>query len=201
MQILKEEVKNKIHEAAVKEFKEKGFKSASMRSIARNSGMTVGNLYRYFQNKEALFSAVVTPAYNMVLHLINEHNHPSIDDQLEEFLEFMANAIVDIFMKQRDALLILIDGSEGTPYENIKCKIVEMIENHNYDSIDYIFPLESEAFTRNNKGRSFISYIISNSFIEGLIKILKDSSEEEEIKYLIIILMRYCFNKLEVRFK
>lgn len=61
MQILKESIKNKILKAASLEFNEKGFQAASMRKIAANAGITPGNIYRYFSNKEKLLEAVVTP--------------------------------------------------------------------------------------------------------------------------------------------
>jgi len=59
MQVLKEKVRIKIVQAAEKEFKELGFEKTSMRTIAANAYMTVGNLYRYYRNKEELFGAVV----------------------------------------------------------------------------------------------------------------------------------------------
>ncbi|SET42544.1 transcriptional regulator, TetR family [Natronincola peptidivorans] len=200
MQVLKDEMRDRILEAAVKEFKDKGFKNASMRSMAKNAGMTVGNMYRYFENKEALFSTIVTPAFDMVVDLINEHNHPDFNEETDAFVEFMADSIVTIFVKHREALLILIDGSEGTSYEKVKCKIIRMIEKHNHESIGCIFPTDPEVLFRNNAERSFICYIMSNSFIEGLIRILKSSTEEKEIKSLVVILMKYCFSKLEERF-
>ena len=54
MQTLKEDVREKIIDSAKNEFLEKGIERASMRDIAAGSGMTVGNLYRYFKNKEEL---------------------------------------------------------------------------------------------------------------------------------------------------
>jgi len=47
MQILKEEVHNKIINAAKEEFLEYGYSGASMRRISKKIGMTVGNIYRY----------------------------------------------------------------------------------------------------------------------------------------------------------
>ena len=47
--------------AARKEFLEKGFEKASMRTIAQAAGMTSAGLYRHFADKEAMFSALVEP--------------------------------------------------------------------------------------------------------------------------------------------
>ena len=59
MQVLKEEVRQRIIKSARREFKKCGFEKASMRSIASSDNMTVGNLYRYYKNKEDLYGAII----------------------------------------------------------------------------------------------------------------------------------------------
>jgi len=51
MQILKDYLRKRIKKSALQEFEKKGFQKSSMRVIAKSSGMTVGNLYRYYQKK------------------------------------------------------------------------------------------------------------------------------------------------------
>lgn len=58
MRPLNEELSRQILFAAKTEFK-KGFRNASMRSIAASVGVTTGAIYRYYSNKEALFDALV----------------------------------------------------------------------------------------------------------------------------------------------
>ena len=48
----------KIQEAAMDEFLDKGFLGASLRQIVKNAGVTTGAFYGYFSSKEA----VVSPA-------------------------------------------------------------------------------------------------------------------------------------------
>ena len=61
MQHTKEEVRSRILEAAELEFDEQGYAGASMRSIVRRAGTSLGNIYRYYPNKEALFLSIVEP--------------------------------------------------------------------------------------------------------------------------------------------
>ena len=61
MQYLKKEVREKILCAAVEEFKQYGYADASIRNIANNAEISLGNIYRYFTNKEALYFAVINP--------------------------------------------------------------------------------------------------------------------------------------------
>jgi AcrR family transcriptional regulator len=46
-------------------FTQKGYASVSIRDICRNAGITAPTLYYYFQNKEALFDAVVRETVTM----------------------------------------------------------------------------------------------------------------------------------------
>ena len=51
-----------ILDCAKQEFLEKGYKDASLRTIAREANTSTGSIYTRFQDKEGLFKAVVEPA-------------------------------------------------------------------------------------------------------------------------------------------
>ena len=51
----------KIQQAALAEFLDKGFLGASLRQIVKNAGVTTGAFYGYFSSKEALFASIVEP--------------------------------------------------------------------------------------------------------------------------------------------
>ena len=59
-QVLKQEYRDLILKSALDEFFNHGYNDASMRNIAKNANMTVGNLYHYYKDKEDLFSALVS---------------------------------------------------------------------------------------------------------------------------------------------
>src|SRR6202142_4412534 len=61
------------HATAV--FYEKGYEGASMRDLARSSGMSLSGLYYYFESKEKL------------LYLIQKHTFTTIVDRLRERLD------------------------------------------------------------------------------------------------------------------
>lgn len=71
-QILKEEIKNKIVSSAISEFYGYGFNDASLRRIAASSNITVGNLYRYFKNKDDLIEYVTSSSYKQLSALITD---------------------------------------------------------------------------------------------------------------------------------
>ena len=53
-----------ILSAAMQEFLEKGYKSASLRNIVKAAGVTTGAFYGYYDSKEDLFEALVGEHYN-----------------------------------------------------------------------------------------------------------------------------------------
>src|SRR5580704_13784110 len=60
---------------ATEVFYEKGYEGASMRDLARSSGMSLSGLYYYFESKEKL------------LYLIQKHTFSTIVERLRERLD------------------------------------------------------------------------------------------------------------------
>lgn len=60
MQYRKDSVYDQILKSALGEFDEKGYEAASIRNIAKQAGTSVGNLYRYFRGKEALYASCLS---------------------------------------------------------------------------------------------------------------------------------------------
>ena len=58
----REEAKNRILEAALQEFSEKGFNQTTMDDVARRVGVSKGALYLYFKSKEELFRGIYEKA-------------------------------------------------------------------------------------------------------------------------------------------
>ncbi len=59
MQVKKKEVKDKILASAKSEFLKHGYEGASLRTIAKNLGLSKGVIYSYFDNKEDIFIELV----------------------------------------------------------------------------------------------------------------------------------------------
>lgn len=130
MQILKEEVKNKIRGAAILEFREKGYEKASMRSIAEAAEISVGNVYRYFKNKETLFDYIVAPVYEMLtMHPQLPMNFQFIEFNFLENQEVLTRLIL-ARKTYRDELNILLSKSKGSKYEDAKLKLIEFIQKN-----------------------------------------------------------------------
>lgn len=57
-----EEKQNRIIESAILEFSDKGFENANTNRIAREANISVGSLFKYFENKTDLFLYIVNLA-------------------------------------------------------------------------------------------------------------------------------------------
>lgn len=55
MQILKDNIRSRILDVAKQQFELKGYSKTSMREIAVDVGVGVGNIYNYFKSKDELF--------------------------------------------------------------------------------------------------------------------------------------------------
>ncbi|MDE2134918.1 MAG: TetR/AcrR family transcriptional regulator [Alphaproteobacteria bacterium] len=87
--------RNKLLEAAAKEFGEMGFHAASISGITRAANVALGTFYVYFDSKEAIFRALVDYMSHLTRAWIAERVGPSTDrldaerKGLQAFIEFV----------------------------------------------------------------------------------------------------------------
>jgi len=193
MQVLKKEVRKTIHQAALLEFYEKGFKDASMRSIAERGGMTVGNLYRYFKSKEDLFYDVISPAYHKIIELTESEyfdlDHP---EEGHKFVEYIANQLIDINRVHRAELLILMEGSEGTRFEGGVAEITALLENKFKQNV--FSKLKNKDLS--NEEDVFFIHVLSTNIIDGMKYIMKHCEDEKKLGILIQRFIYYHFHEI-----
>ncbi len=101
-----------ILEAAFEEFSAKGFKGATIKSIARAAGLqSPALIYWYFPDKEALFNAVLTT--HAPLRGAIEDPASLMDRPPEEVLPMLATAHLDSFDDPAVVRLLRISLSES----------------------------------------------------------------------------------------
>ena len=86
-QMLKDKNRNKIIEETIKIVYKEGSEKVSMRDIANKCNMTVGNLYRYFDNKQSLMTIIYQPFMNSLDCLIKEYTNEAISIKNKNFRE------------------------------------------------------------------------------------------------------------------
>lgn len=191
MQYLKDEIRNKITEEALIEFKEKGYSGASIRSIAKNSGTSAGNIYKYFNGKDDLYETLIGSVYFKVADCISQFSKVELNEQAETvFYELMGN-ILGIIEESSVELSILLNKSAGSRYENCKSTFIGLITEIITGMISYELALKGKKLKD-----GFIIYLLSNSMVESISIILSEKEDSSEAKALILSLIDIFFGSL-----
>ena len=166
MQYLKKDVYNRIYAAAVEEFKACGYANASIRNIAYNAEVSVGNVYRYFTDKESLYLAIINPIIESVKSGIEGGMIIPGASTIEN-----ARHLVTFLMENRDTILIISKG-ETSYYD----KFVDYILDVASSKIKAVLQREIANLDHIVSNESFYS-VITQSFVFSLFKILKDGED------------------------
>lgn len=197
MQYLKEEMRNKILEEALKEFRKKGYQSASIRNIAKNSDTSVGNIYKYFRSKEDLYESLVKPVYTQLMDYIYQFDKVERNEKTEDIFIQLMEKIMEIFNTDNKELSILLNKSEGSRYENCKNDCVDFITRTATDVMEYQLSLQHKKLENN-----FIIYLLSFNLVESIAIILREKDNGKEVRKLILELINIMFfdliNKLSI---
>lgn len=188
MQYLKEEVRNRIAEEALTEFKVNGYKGASIRIIANNSNTSVGNLYKYFNSKEDLYENLIGSVYNKLMDYINQFDLIELNDESENIFYQLLDKIMEIFKENSLELAILLNKSEGSKYENCKSTFVDFITRVVSQTMEYELSLQGKRLKDN-----FIIYLLSHNLVESIAIILKQREDGNEVRKLILNIIDIFF--------
>lgn len=88
----KEIAKNKIIQAAIKVFYEKGFHKATMDEIAKNIGVSKATIYTYFDSKEEILKEIWKLSSENILDLKKTFNESDCFEVLEELYRMIAES-------------------------------------------------------------------------------------------------------------
>ncbi len=124
MQVLKKDIRGRILAVARRRFKQKGYSKTSMREIAEEAGIGVGNIYNYFTNKDELFHEVVRPVLCALEAMLQEHHGIRGEDIMmmrsEKYLKSCIDEYVTLITKYRELLEILLFRAQGSSLEHFR---------------------------------------------------------------------------------
>ena len=177
-------------EAAKKEFREKGYNKASLRSICAKAGVTTGALYFFFENKAELFSAIVDEPIKGLKKLLMEHFKE--DGEYMEHLDSMENMemdhsdlsdmLVDYIYRNYDSFLLLLTSAENTVYENCMDEFVTLTESS--------MPIMLSGL----KGYSYDEYMshwMSHITVDAFVNVIKHEKDVKQAKDKLRRIMNY----------
>ncbi len=183
--IMKQDVEYKkrelLIEAAKKEFLEKGYNKASLRTICSKAGVTTGALYFFFENKAELFAAIVDEPLKGLKKLVATHfkedsMYMSNLGSLSE-IELDHSDESDMFIEHiydyRDSFMLILNSSENTVYENCVDEFVDMLEKATPKMLSGM-----KGYTCDE----YMSHWMSHLTIDAFINVIKHVEDREEAK-------------------
>lgn len=190
MQYLKKEIRDRILSSAVEEFKEHGYADASIRNIANNAEISLGNIYRYYTNKEALYFAVINPFMDGVRNFV-ENEFSFTDKSMKE----VAETLISFLVQYNDELMIICKGNTvyyGTFVNYITKAIADKIK----ELCQSVYP----EIDRKIKDPEFYA-AIAEGFLTSLFKILKNGDDKSVQEHKARELVSFYFGSMKNRFQ
>lgn len=125
-----QEKRDRILNVAIHEFSSKGYNASSINTIAKDSGISIGGMYRYFKSKEALFMSVLDRGYTL----------------LEEALSKVLSGSGDLFERMEAMLYISMEYARN--YREIN-QIYLDVSTEGLSSLSKRISLKMEGITAN----------------------------------------------------
>ncbi|MBI9012573.1 MAG: TetR/AcrR family transcriptional regulator [Clostridiales bacterium] len=177
MQVLKDCIRERIETSAIKLFKAYGFEKVSMRKIAEDAHMTVGNIYRYYNSKDHLFESILKPTLEEILALLSDEITDKMIDEPKKNTEFVSRVIsifLEIHNKHSEVLDILVNSCEGSTMG----RPVEFVSELLADRMSHLI----DRYVKKNNLEldvHFLADMICEALVDGFIKILYKFEDDE----------------------
>lgn len=179
MQVQKDHIRNNILESALEEFSSKGFRNATMSSIANCCKISKSNLYRYFTSKEDICHELLRlPSLEIRNTLRVLTGTKLLVYSNDEIALKMTEALYPVMLKFRKEILIIL--SSDAPEEGVILK--EMVEQELMKNFN--------AFDSQRTPEGFAEALVK-MLLAGIESILMSHISDENMKEQINSLLRY----------
>ena len=119
----KDHVRDAILAAASSLFAQVGFEETTIAAIATAAGTSVGNVYKYFDGKDALFSAVIPATFVHEIRALTRARVSALEGVKDlrtlspsSRYHVLAGELLDRCLANRERVVILLGRSRGTPF-------------------------------------------------------------------------------------
>jgi AcrR family transcriptional regulator len=183
MQVLKDEIRDRIEESARLLFLKNGFEGVSMREIAKHAGESKSDLYNYFSSKEEIFDSLVKMFYGQLEGFLDIFLGHEFDEEFgsEAFINLLSENVYKYLLGGKEDLFLVMNCSKGTKYENAKEKVAGKLSDHFRK--DVLHPVDSEDY--------YIMNVIATNLIDGVLNISLNRKDEKTIMEDLKLLMKY----------
>lgn len=171
-----------------------GYERANLRKICKDAGVTTGAFYRHFEDKEALFVALVEPLAKEILDLYTKFEEESFRSIDEKHIKDLAEINIDgsietaiYIFRKKDIFELLVYKAYGTKYDNFIEKLVKM-EDLNRNKISKIVLKDNYKYI-NISEKSM--HLLNHAYINALCEIIMHSDNIEKVKQNSEIVARF----------
>lgn len=177
-----------IHSAAMQEFLEKGFKSASLRNIVKTAGVTTGAFYGYYDSKEALFEALVGEQYDYFLNCFCQAQKDFAElppeKQPDSLSTTSGECMYDMLLYAYNHLnefKLILCHSEGTRFSKLVDEMVEIETKGTHDYLEVLEKLDRPSPPIDERLEHILITGMFNTYFE---LIIHEMPLEEAVYYL-----------------
>lgn len=182
------ETKNRILESAKKEFLDKGFMNASLRTIASNAGLTTGAMYRHFKDKDALFCALVDDAIDVTTKTVmmaDVITHMKDGDPMGKEHEDKENQVLanflDYIYSNFDVFTLLISKASGSTHENFVNEMSDLYTKNCKATLNWMYKQKYAS----KKVNELTVHVIASSLINAFVEFISHKvSKKEAAKFI-----------------
>lgn len=189
-----EGVYENILECATKEFLEKGYTDASLRTIAANADTSTNSIYVRFKDKEGLFSAIVEPvAEEFLSRCLNmQETFHSFDSEVQrqEVGKYSSDAMLDMMdyvYDHFDAFLLLLEASHGTKFQHFIDGLVSMEEEYTWKWLE----ATGSRLKQEGKLTAELYHMMVTAYFEGIFEVVRHGIGREDAKKYVAMMGEY----------
>ena len=190
-----EGVSEKILACAKKEFLEKGYSEASLRTIAAKADTTTGSIYSRFRDKEGLFGAIVEPAADGLIQIFlkiqEEFYAVKAEDQprlMEKYVSSGMDEMLDYVYERFEEFQLLLDASYGTRYQDFVEQLVDIETEYTYKY------MEATKFLQDGSEitEEFV-HITARAMFDSMFEVVRHRMDRETARKYIHMLEQYHY--------
>ncbi len=186
-------VSKRLIEAAGQEFLKNGFENSSVRTIAQKAQTSPRAIYTRFENKEALFEAVINPAYSDFMELFKNDKILYWERARQRDFSFLPEEFykkyLDFAYAHKEAFLLILKHSQGTRFQDFTRKLAQLDLQGVRENLPHIVK-DFNTFYQEASTRLFLE-TITCSFYDALFSPLTEGVDLEVAKSYITKLTRF----------
>ncbi|HEY8943150.1 MAG TPA: helix-turn-helix domain-containing protein [Polyangiaceae bacterium] len=197
------EVREAILKAAAEEFADAGFEGAALSDVVERAGTSIGNLYKYFGNKEALFAEFIPSGFTAELTNRVRVQVQALRGERDVFLlepdhpyRRASESLLAFTLAHRERVVFLLLRAQGTKHERFVSEVVRSLVELALEHARSTYP--SFATTPANKRALTRIY---RGFVANLGRILVEERGERAVREAVATQTAYHLCGLKALFE